>query len=132
LAQYSPPDYALNADEDVFEHDAYIQAVTDRQAEAFAVKDFKPDHITGTIETFGERMLFFSIPAARGWDLYINGARTPIQTVNIGFIGAQVGPGVNDIELKYHIPGSRIGAGLSIVSFSVFIGMVFFRKRLVF
>jgi len=94
---------------------SYSQAVMERRTEIFELDYFSHRHITGTIETFGNRVLFFSIPHANGWRMYVNGERVPIETVNIGFIGTIVGEGTHDIELRFRLPGLIAGIIMSAI-----------------
>lgn len=100
----------------------YARAVDARRTEAFEMDHFSHRRITGSIETFGDRVLFFSIPHAEGWKMYINGEQVPIETVNIGFIGTTVGAGVHDIELRFRMPGLIVGivmSSIGVVAYAV-------------
>jgi uncharacterized membrane protein YfhO len=113
-------------------HEIYIKAVNERRKESFIIDKFSQNHITGTIETKGDRILFFSIPYDRGWSLKINGEPVEIEIVNIGFIGAQIGTGFHYIELEYRAPGLLPGAIISLLSLVCFILLVIFRKKITF
>jgi len=110
-------------------YDIYTQAVIARRTEAFQMDYFSHNYITGTIETFGNRILFFSIPHARGWRMYINGERVPIETVNIGFIGATIEEGVHHVELRFRLPGLITGGIISLIGFAVYVGFIILDKR---
>lgn len=112
-----------------FFYAVYIEAVHARRSESLNLTHFSHNHITGTIETFGDRILFFSIPNAPGWRLYINGERTPIETVNIGFIGAFVGEGLHEIELRYRLPGLLPGTIMSGVGVTWYATMLVLDKK---
>jgi len=107
----------------------YTNAVASRRAEAFEIDHFSHNHITGTIETHGERVLFFSIPHAQGWRMYINGERTPIETVNIGFIGATVGAGLHDIELRFRLPGLIAGTIMTTTGIIAYVVLLVLDKK---
>jgi hypothetical protein len=112
--------------------DYYINAVNERRSEPFVIEKFSQNHITGTVEAKGDRILFFSIPYDKGWKMKIDGEPVDIQKVNIGFIGAAIGPGKHYVELKYRTPGLLLGGILSAVGLVMFILMIVFRKKLTF
>jgi uncharacterized membrane protein YfhO len=112
--------------------DLYINAVNDRRKEPFVIDKFSQNHITGTVEAGGNRILFFSIPYDKGWTLKIDGKPVEIEQVNIGFIGAEIGEGLHSVELRYFTPGLFAGIILSLIGLTVFITMIVFRKRINF
>ena len=60
--------------------------------------------------------LFVSIPYSDGWSLYIDGKKTDIERVNIGFMGAGISSGFHRIEMRYETPGLALGAVASLIS----------------
>ncbi|MCL2223680.1 MAG: YfhO family protein [Defluviitaleaceae bacterium] len=113
-------------------YELYAKAVHARREESFVIDYFRHNRIIGKIETFGNRVLFFSIPHAPGWRLYINGERTEIETVNIGFIGATVGEGVHHIELRYRLPGLLVGSAMSAAGLVAYVVLVVLDKKKIF
>lgn len=112
--------------------DLYVSAVYDRSQEPFVVEQFKQNRITGTIAAQEDKMMFFSIPYAKGWTLKINGATAPIEKVSIGFTGAEIAKGEHTIELSYRTPGLVIGGIMSLGGLLIYLGMLVFRDKLRF
>ena len=56
-----------------------------------------------------------SLPADRGWRVRLDGGPTPIQQVNLAFVGFTVPAGRTEVDLRYHPRTFDIGIGLSIV-----------------
>jgi uncharacterized membrane protein YfhO len=110
----------------------YIKAVNERRKEPFIIDKFSQNHITGSVEAGGDRMLFFSIPYDKGWTLKIDGKPAKIEKVNIGFIGTRIGKGLHSIELKYFTPGLFAGIVLSLIGLASYIALIVFRKRIHF
>ncbi len=108
----------------------YVQAVKDRAAEGFVIDKFSQNHITGSVDVKGDRMMFFSIPYAKGWTMFVDGVKTPIQKVNIGFIGTPLTAGKHTIELKYRTPGLYEGGIISLISVAGYVIMLINRKKI--
>ena len=127
LAEFNPNE--LCEDEEGMINKLYAQFASARRIESFVMESFSQNRITGTIETFGNRMLFFSIPNAPGWSMYINGERTPIETVNIGFIGAMVGEGFHHVELVFRLPGLVAGGIMSSIGLVMYVLFIILDKK---
>jgi hypothetical protein len=102
-------------------YDNYIEALDNRKKEPFFITKFSQNHIEGTIDVAGSRMLFFSIPYSEGWTLTVDDNLTSVDKVNIGFIGAQIGAGKHTIKLDYFLPGLFIGGIMSAAGCVIFI-----------
>lgn len=111
--------------------DLYINAVNERLKEPFVIEKFSQNHITGNVDIKGDRMMFFSIPYAKGWSMKVDGIPTEIQKVSIGFIGVPLTEGVHTIELRFITPGLILGAILSGLGLLTYILMIIFRKKLI-
>lgn len=80
------------------------QGVTERRRNSFKMEHFEQDHITGTISTQKNELLFFSIPYDRGWQAKVNGQEAEVYPVNVGFMGIPLPPGNHQIELEFFPP----------------------------
>lgn len=68
----------------------------------------------------GDNLLFFSVPFDNGWSAYVNGEKTDIEVVNIGFMAVRVpGNRKSTIEFRYQTPCLMIGCIISAASFGV-------------
>jgi len=93
------------------------QSVADRNKKNGAkISSYNQKRIAGEIVSEKDGVLFFSIPYNSGWQLYIDGKRTPTIKVDMGFLGAEVGKGGHYFELVYHQPYLSIGIGITIIS----------------
>jgi uncharacterized membrane protein YfhO len=110
-------------------YDSYKDALDDRKKEPFVMTRFSQNHIEGTIDVAGDRALFFSIPYAKGWKLTIDDRSVPIEKVNVGFIGAQIGTGRHTIKLDYFLPGLFIGGIMSLTGCMIYVIMLISGKK---
>lgn len=108
----------------------YKELIEDRSRELLKMTSWKEDQIEGTVSCSSKRILFFSIPDVSGWTVWVDGVKTEIQTVNIGFFGIQLSKGQHTIELRY-LSGTLLpGLTLSVVSITLFICMICLRRKL--
>jgi uncharacterized membrane protein YfhO len=71
------------------------------------------------ITTETDQLVFFSVPFEEGWSAKVNGAKTKIEKVNIGFMAVFVPAGTNKITFEYETPGLMIGIKISAAAFII-------------
>lgn len=65
--------------------------------------------IIGNISVKEDSTLFLTIPYDKGWHIYVDGVETNYETILNSFIGLDLKKGKHKIELKYRVPGLKIG-----------------------
>ncbi|WP_407887011.1 YfhO family protein [Levilactobacillus sp. N40-8-2] len=84
------------------------------------VKTSLQGHVTGTPSRSD---LYLSIPYDAGWQATVNGNRVQTTRVLDGLTRVPLQNGKNTVTLTYHVPGGRLGAGISLVSLLSFAGL---------
>lgn len=79
------------------------------RAESLTDATVDVDRIAGAITTTGERVLAFAVPYSAGWQICVDGERTPALKVNDLLLGVQLDAGEHRVELTYHSPGFAPG-----------------------
>lgn len=79
--------------------------------------------------TDSPKMLFVSIPFDKGWNAKVNGKKVEVSNINNGFIGIDLLPGNNRVELSYMPPLLITGCLISFVSLIVFLALWILKKR---
>lgn len=79
----------------------YIDAQALLCENGMQVKEMDCNTILGTINSDKSGMITFSIPYDKSWNVYIDGKRQELQTVNIGMMGTTITEGEHEIELTY-------------------------------
>lgn len=69
-----------------------------------------------------------TIPYDRGFKITVDGTEVPIEKMEDLFIGAKLTAGQHQIVITYHIPGFKIGLGLTILGWSI-IGYFYISER---
>lgn len=92
----------------------------------------KSGYVKGRVKVDGDRrVLFTSIPYEKGWKASVNNTDTEcVPVLNNTFIGLILpGKGEYEIELKYHCPGAKAGAILSLAGIVLFVLQLVLEKK---
>ena len=76
------------------------------------VREVRPNGFELVAESPAGALVASSVSLVPGWRAAIDGAPAPVLTVNSGFVGLRVPPGVHRVELEYAPAGWRWGLGL--------------------
>lgn len=87
------------------------------QVNEIAIEKNKESDIQGTVTMNAGGVLLTSIPYDKGWKLYVDGEVTPVKTVNVGFVGADLGAGTHELRLVFCPKGLILGTIVSLVTF---------------
>jgi uncharacterized membrane protein YfhO len=108
----------------------FEELTTELSREPFVISEWKQDHIKGTIEVNGNRMLYFSIADVDGWTVWVDGRSVTPQSVNLGFFGVPLREGEHTIELQFRSRMFVPGLVVTLITVLLYIFAVIFRKRL--
>ncbi len=71
----------------------------------FVVEHFEDTRITGHIDVpEGGGLLFTTIAAEEGWEVFVDGAKVQYETLKKAYIGTHLTAGRHEIEFRYHVP----------------------------
>ena len=98
--------------------------------ERMEITSWREDHIAGTIDVSGDKILFFPIANVSGWTLWIDGVKTDIFPVNLGFFGAKLSAGTHHIELRYQSMTLHAGAAVSLAMIALYLILLLLHKKL--
>lgn len=116
-------------------YQSYENKVSKLRENTLQITAYSDDFIRGHISLDTDGLLFLSIPFDSGWNLKVNGEKTKIHKVNIGFMGVFLKKGFHEIDLKYSMPFQRTGMAISIAGFLIYLillirqGLILYRKR---
>ncbi|WP_221761348.1 YfhO family protein, partial [Salibacterium salarium] len=63
-----------------------------------------------------DRYMMLPIPYEKGWQVFVNNTRQPLEQVNYAFLGFPITDGINNIQLRYYPPFFKPSLLLTIVS----------------
>lgn len=103
-------------DEDVL--NANLEALVNEREEqgSLEVYDYDDTKIKGKINCTKDGTLLLTIPYNVGWKAYVDGKIVETYCVDYGFTGIDMTEGVHEVELKFELPGLKIGLVISICS----------------
>lgn len=79
-----------------------------------AVETASDTRISGSVENHtGKEYLVLTVPADKGWHIYVDGEEKPVETAMGLFAAVQVPEGSHQVELRFRAPGFRGGILLS-------------------
>ncbi len=85
--------------------------------------------LTGTVSTKEDGLLFLPLPYEDGWTAAVDGKDAALLRTDVGFISIPVTAGEHSFTLTYHQPWMRAGLCVSILSFVLWIILIFVQKR---
>ena len=73
-----------------------------------------------------EKMLFFSIPYDKGWNVYVDGVKSKTTSICSGALtGVLVEAGTHEITFKYTPKGLVPGIVITIICLLIFLGIIY-------
>ena len=89
----------------------------------------KVDVIEGNINVKDDGYFKLSIPYDEGFEIYVDGEKTPYEVVNKSFIGFKINEGSHNIKIVYTSPLFKEGLVISCVGLVLFVGTVIYYRR---
>jgi len=94
--------------------DVINKSLQDLKQNELEIEYFSNTYIKGKVTATEEKnTLLFSIPYEEGWKIYIDGKKTSYECIYDAFVGIELTPGEHEIELRYSVPGLKLGASIS-------------------
>lgn len=104
--------------------DVWQTAYHSLSEETYQISDMRSDYVCGTIEPYTDGIMMTSIPAMRGFDVYVDDEKTEYRTIGNALIGVPLRPGKHKVEFRYHTPFARLGWVLSLCGGTLFLIIV--------
>ena len=90
----------------------------------------KGDVIEGNIDVKNDGYFKLSIPYDKGFEVFVDGEKTPYEVVNKSFIGFDINKGSHNIRIVYTSPLFKEGLALYCVGLMLLVGtVVYYRKK---
>ena len=108
--------------------EALREAYKKLSAESLQVEYASDTQIRGEITLENDGVLYASIPAERGWSVYIDGKKAEIYDLGLGLTFCDITAGTHTVEYRYRTPGLLLGVLISSAT-AVAIGFAWFVPR---
>ena len=122
-AQIDDLDFAiLNYQIAAFKEENYAKAYEKLSKEGYHIEHFSDDKITGVIKTASDGMMMTSVPAANGFQIYVDDKPVTYEKIGGALIGIPLKAGEHRVEFRYRVPCLAIGEILTLVGILLFAG----------
>lgn len=91
------------------------EAIKILSKDTLTVTEHTGDSLKGQVMLREAGKLVMSIPADKGWTLYVNGKETEWETFEEAFLAVTLEPGTYEIALEFRTPGIKAGLAVSVV-----------------
>jgi len=91
------------------------EAIKILSRDTLEVTEHTGDSLKGQVTLEEAGKLVISIPADKGWRLYVNGEEREIETFEETFLAVSLEQGTHEIALEFHTPGVKAGLAISAV-----------------
>ncbi len=107
-------------------NELYEELITERleQSQTFEISEFSQNHIEGSVEAEGTKILLFTIPYDKGWNITVDGEETDIYKVDYGLMAIEITDGYHDIELNWNRPYLNIAIGSTCIGIVLFVVLI--------
>lgn len=113
-----------------FDEESFVNDIKKLQENTMKFETLDNGHIKGKVVATKEMpILFLSIPLDEGWSLYVDGKETEIELLYDIFMGVTLEEGEHEIELKYSVPGLKVGIAVSVISLTLTVIYLYFEKK---
>ena len=121
--------FNLNKIHDNYSNKEYSEDIKLLNQNTLDISEFGQNKIKGEIKVDKDKILFFSIPFDKGWNIKVDGKSISPMMINIGFIGVPVEKGLHNIELSFTPLYFYTGAIISLIAIILFIYLIIFKYR---
>lgn len=112
---------AFNLQVYALDEDAFERAYSELADEQLELTEFSDTKLKGYINVKRRGILYLAIPYERGWSVYVDGKRVSTTKVFDAMLGAEIGPGEHEIELRYLPDGLVKGIVISVAAAIAFL-----------
>ena len=113
----SPSTVNVYKEVDLSVYDRWYESTIDS---AFYNIEISKDYLKANIHVFeDDSTVFTSVAYDKGWTLFVDDVPTPIEKVDLGFVGFKANAGIHEIRLSYIPPYLKEGVLVSTFSFII-------------
>ena len=128
--EFSKGHYEIaNIKTSVLEYDKIKNVRNDLDDFIFDKDKTKGNKIVGSINVKNDGYFMFSIPYDEGFNIYVDGIKTPYELVNEAFIGFKITKGHHDIKLIYKAPLAKETIIISFITIFIVIWLVSYERN---
>ena len=128
--QFKPGTYQLSSAEAVYvPMEGYEEKIAALNEEPLLQEQIEDGRVTGQVSFSSPKMMVFSVPAAGGWTLKVDGEKTDLCTADQMYLGVFLPEGDHQIELTYRTPGLQMGIWIAVPALALWILMALYESK---
>lgn len=112
-----------------FNEDNYARVYDKLSENCYHIDTYEDNQITGTIQAGMDGIMMTSVPAAKGWRVYVDDKLTDYENIGGALIGIPLTEGEHKVEFRYATPYSGTGGVLSLVGILLFAGYFIWERK---
>ena len=112
-----------------FQKDEYAKVYEKLSRNCYQIEEYGNHKITGKIMADADGIMMTSIPAAKGWEAYVDGKRSQCKIIGEALLGIPLKKGEHKVEFLYHTPYAGMGMILSLAGVLLFAGFWIWEKK---
>ena len=101
--------------------EAFQKAYDTLAKQSFVLEHQEDCRVDGRIQVESPGRLVFSVPYVEGWEVTVDGEKTPIVPWQDAWIGVPLSKGEHQVTLQYRTPGLRLGFAISACCIGLFL-----------
>lgn len=102
------------------DYEEFVSGTDDVCEVVFDKEKTRGDVMEGTVVADSSGYLNMSIPYDKGFNIYIDGAKTEYEMTDTAFIGCKISAGEHKVRIEYTAPFAGVSKVISLASFAVF------------
>lgn len=107
----------------------YDEAIAYLHKNSFEMSEFDTDYIKGSATAEKDGVFLFTVPYDEGWKVKVDGKEAETKKAAGYLLCCDISEGEHEFELEYTVPGIKMGALLSLISFLGFAAIAVFGKK---
>lgn len=108
--------------------DVYKKHYERLKRDLWNITDYSEGYLEGKINCTEDEVLFTTIPYDKGWKVTVDGESVDTLKLGEGFLGIDITKGEHIVEMKFEMPGKKIGILLSFISLFLLIVSILYSK----
>ncbi len=112
-----------------FQKDNYAKVYEKLGRNTYQIEEYGNNKITGKIMADADGIMMTSIPAAKGWEVYVDGEPTKHKTIGEALLGIPLKKGEHKVEFQYCTPYAEVGMVLSLAGVLLIVGFCVWERK---
>lgn len=106
-----------------FNEENYAKAYDKLSKNVYEVEEMTSDYVSGSIHADEDGVMLTSIPAMKGFHVYVDGKEQEYEAIGDALIGVQLTKGDHKVEFRYQTLYFELGLTITMMGLGIFVGI---------